>query len=136
MISLLMTRRSRHEPASGANVKPLRRPLVTCPASPTVNASTRSDGRLTVVEGKPLPGGWAGKVWALEQGRAVAMRRRPLPGYMLLTDGEKGVAITLWDSEENRESSIEIAQRMTAELRGILAEPPLTENFEVTFNLK
>ena len=37
-------------------------------------------------------------------------------GYMLLTDGEKGVAITLWDSEENRESSIEIAQRMTAEL--------------------
>ena len=57
-------------------------------------------------------------------------------GYMLLTDGEKGVAITLWDSEENRESSIEIAQRMTAELRGILAEPPLTENFEVTFNVK
>ena len=52
MISLLITERSRHEPASGANVSPLRRPLLTCPASPTVNASTRSDGRLTVV-GQP-----------------------------------------------------------------------------------
>jgi heme-degrading monooxygenase HmoA len=59
-------------------------------------------------------------------------------GYMLLTDpnSDKGVAITLWDSEENRESSIEIAQKMTAELRGILAEPPLTENYEVTFDVK
>jgi len=55
-------------------------------------------------------------------------------GYMLLTDGEKGVAITLWESEETRESSIAIAQEMTAELRGILAEPPLTENFEVVFD--
>ena len=57
---------------------------------------------------------------------------------VLLTepDSDKGVAITLWDSEETRESSIEIAQRMTGELRGILAEPPLTENYEVTFNVK
>lgn len=57
-------------------------------------------------------------------------------GYILLTDGEKGVAITLWDTEENRESSIAIAQKMTAELRGILAEPPVTENFEVTFDVR
>ena len=60
-------------------------------------------------------------------------------GYILLTepDSDKGVAITLWDSpRRTRESSIEIAQRMTAELRGILAEPPLTENYEVTFNVK
>ncbi len=49
MISLLITCRSRHEPASGANVSPLRRPLLTSPANPTVNASTRSDGRLIVV---------------------------------------------------------------------------------------
>jgi heme-degrading monooxygenase HmoA len=57
-------------------------------------------------------------------------------GYLLLTDGEKGVAVTLWDSEENRESSAQIAQRMIGELRGILAEPPLTENFEVTFDVR
>ena len=49
MISLLITWRSRHEPASGANVSPLRRPLLTSPANPTVKASTRSDGRLIVV---------------------------------------------------------------------------------------
>ena len=54
VISLLITLRSRHDPASGANVNPLRRaPPVpsfgfpaTRAASPTVNASTRSDGRL------------------------------------------------------------------------------------------
>jgi hypothetical protein len=59
-------------------------------------------------------------------------------GYILLTEpgSDKGVAITLWDSEETRESSIEIAMRMTAELRGVLAEPPLTENYEVTFDVR
>jgi hypothetical protein len=56
-------------------------------------------------------------------------------GYILLTDGEKGVAITLWDSEENRKSSESIAQDMIGELKGVLAEPPLTENYDVTFNL-
>ena len=50
MISLLITWRNRHDPASGANVSPLRRPLLTWPARPTVKASTRSDGRLTVSE--------------------------------------------------------------------------------------
>ena len=44
-----MTRRSRHEPASGANVRPERRALATCAAIPTVKASTRNDGRLTLV---------------------------------------------------------------------------------------
>jgi hypothetical protein len=57
-------------------------------------------------------------------------------GYLLLTDGEKGVAVTLWDSEENRASSEQIAQRMIGELKGILAEPPLTENFDVTFDVR
>ena len=58
-------------------------------------------------------------------------------GYILLSepDGDKGIAITMWDSEENMASSIEIAQRMTAELRGVLAEPPLTENFELLFKV-
>jgi heme-degrading monooxygenase HmoA len=58
-------------------------------------------------------------------------------GYVLLSepDGDKGIAITMWDSKENMDSSIEIAQRMTAELRGILAEPPLTENFELLFKV-
>jgi hypothetical protein len=57
-------------------------------------------------------------------------------GYLLLTDGEKGVAVTLWDSEENRQSSESIAQDMIGELRGILAEPPVTENFNVDFDVR
>jgi heme-degrading monooxygenase HmoA len=54
-------------------------------------------------------------------------------GYVLLIerDGDKGVAITLWDSEENREASVAVARAMTAELRGVLKEPPTTENFDV-----
>ena len=58
-------------------------------------------------------------------------------GYILLTEpgGDMGVAITMWDTEENMEASTKIAQRMTAELKGILAEPPRTENYEVTFKV-
>ena len=48
VMSLLMTVRSRQVPASGAKVNPLRRPPATLAARPTVNASTRNDGRLTV----------------------------------------------------------------------------------------
>ena len=44
-----MTQRSRHEPASGAKVSPDRRALATWAATPTVKASTRNDGRLTLV---------------------------------------------------------------------------------------
>ncbi len=43
-MSLLMTVRSRHDPASGANVRPVRRAEPTVAAMPTVNASTRRLG--------------------------------------------------------------------------------------------
>jgi heme-degrading monooxygenase HmoA len=54
-------------------------------------------------------------------------------GYVLLLepDGDKGIAITLWDTEEDREASISVALEMTSELRGVLLERPLTENYEV-----
>ena len=38
---------------------------------------------LRVIEGRPLPDGWAGKLWALEQGLAVADR-----AYVLLLDAD------------------------------------------------
>ena len=47
-MSLLITVRKRQVPASGAKVKPLRRPPATLAARPTVKASTRNDGKLTV----------------------------------------------------------------------------------------
>ena len=67
-----------------------------------------------------------------------AYRKHPgYRGYVLLLepDGEKGIAITLWDTEEDRESSVEIARAMTAELRGVLREPPTTENFDVVADI-
>ena len=42
--------------------------------------------RLTIVEGKPLPPGWTGKLWALSQGVAVALELGP--DYLLLTDAD------------------------------------------------
>ena len=47
-------------------------------------ARSRATGRLTVVEGDPLPHGWVGKVWALEQGSRLASGAR----YLLLTDAD------------------------------------------------
>lgn len=41
---------------------------------------------LTVVEGSPLPTGWSGKVWAMEQGVSAASRH--LPDYVWLTDAD------------------------------------------------
>ena len=43
--------------------------------------------RLYVVNGKDLPSDWVGKVWALEQGAAVALAMRS-PKYLLLTDAD------------------------------------------------
>jgi hypothetical protein len=59
-------------------------------------------------------------------------------GYFLLTDpsGDGAVAITMWDSEENRESSAGIAKAMIGELKGILRAPPETKNYEVMFNVQ
>ena len=45
------------------------------------------DPRLSVVAGAPLPAGWAGKVWALEQGRRRAAEAGPAE-LLLLTDAD------------------------------------------------
>jgi len=59
----------------------------------TARVARRLGGsRVTVVEGRPLPAGWAGKVWALEQ--AVMADEGPPergavePDYLLLTDAD------------------------------------------------
>lgn len=46
------------------------------------------DSRLTVLEGGPLPAGWVGKVWALEQAAAESARDPDRPVYLLLTDAD------------------------------------------------
>jgi hopene-associated glycosyltransferase HpnB len=47
-----------------------------------------SPGRLRVVAGRPTPAGWAGKVWAMEQGRLAAGEAE----YLLFTDADIGYA--------------------------------------------
>jgi hopene-associated glycosyltransferase HpnB len=43
-------------------------------------------GRLEVIAGKPLPGGWTGKLWAVKQG--IAATQAHVPAYLLLTDAD------------------------------------------------
>ncbi len=47
---------------------------------------TASPVPLTVLRGEPLPDGWTGKLWALQQGIAAADREAP--DYILLTDAD------------------------------------------------
>lgn len=42
--------------------------------------------RLTVIPGLPLPAGWSGKLWAVQQGVEAALRFNP--GFILLTDAD------------------------------------------------
>lgn len=49
-------------------------------------ASTGKPERLTVISGKPLPAGWSGKLWAIQQGIECAKRLNP--DFLLLTDAD------------------------------------------------
>jgi hopene-associated glycosyltransferase HpnB len=49
-------------------------------------ATLGSDGRLTVLSGAPLPPGWTGKLWAMQQGAAYADDTKP--EFLLLTDAD------------------------------------------------
>ena len=42
--------------------------------------------RLTIVRGEPLPPGWSGKIWAMQQGIARALELKP--EFLLLTDAD------------------------------------------------
>jgi hopene-associated glycosyltransferase HpnB len=44
--------------------------------------------RLTVLSGRPLPAGWTGKLWAVNQGIGQATSQADTPGYLLLTDAD------------------------------------------------
>ena len=44
--------------------------------------------RLTVLRSQPLPAGWTGKLWAMQQGLEWASRQDPPPDYVLFTDAD------------------------------------------------
>jgi heme-degrading monooxygenase HmoA len=59
-------------------------------------------------------------------------------GYILLTEpsGDKAMAITLWETEEDMEASVAVARAMVGELKGILRAPPQAKNYLVRFNVE
>ena len=50
--------------------------------------SGKPPGKLAVLAGKPLPAGWAGKPWAVQQGLDTAAARAVKSEYVLLTDAD------------------------------------------------
>jgi hopene-associated glycosyltransferase HpnB len=51
-------------------------------------AAAGAADRLTVIAGRPLPGGWTGKLWAVHQGVEAADSPPSRPDYLLLTDAD------------------------------------------------
>jgi hopene-associated glycosyltransferase HpnB len=58
----------------------------TAAIASSLPAQTGSPVPLTILRGEPLPDGWTGKLWALQQGIAAA--EREAPDYLLLTDAD------------------------------------------------
>lgn len=58
----------------------------TASIAASVPAQTGSPVPLTVLRGEPLPQGWTGKLWALQQGISAA--NQDSPDYLLLTDAD------------------------------------------------
>ncbi|HIK46371.1 MAG TPA: glycosyltransferase [Leptolyngbyaceae cyanobacterium M65_K2018_010] len=53
-----------------------------------VAAQTQHPERLVVLTGAPLPPGWTGKLWALEQGLRFTQQQALAPDYLLFTDAD------------------------------------------------
>jgi hopene-associated glycosyltransferase HpnB len=49
---------------------------------------SNKDQRLEVISSQPLPSGWTGKLWAIQQGIDLALQQTPLPDYFLFTDAD------------------------------------------------
>ena len=60
----------------------------TAAAATAAAANIRGPHRLTIVSGRPLPAGWAGKVWAMKQGADRAEDLREPADYLLFTDAD------------------------------------------------
>src|SRR5262245_38037528 len=53
-------------------------------AAARLNASER----LRIIEGRPLPRGWTGKLWAVKQGVEAVQSASNAPDYILLSDAD------------------------------------------------
>src|SRR5215471_3819298 len=55
-------------------------------ATANVAKEVASRNRVTVIAGRPLPSGWSGKLWAVQQGIEQALELNP--DFLLLTDAD------------------------------------------------
>jgi hopene-associated glycosyltransferase HpnB len=60
----------------------------TAEVARTAARATNASDRLTVISGRPLPDGWSGKVWAMNQGAEQATMLPEPPDYLLLADAD------------------------------------------------
>ncbi|MBD2580042.1 glycosyltransferase [Oscillatoria sp. FACHB-1406] len=60
--------------------------IKTATISPEIVAD--SDTQLHILSSQPLPAGWTGKLWALEQATHYATQLSPPPDYLLLSDAD------------------------------------------------
>jgi hopene-associated glycosyltransferase HpnB len=51
-------------------------------------AALNASERLQIVDGRPLPRGWTGKLWAVKQGVEAAQAASNAPDYILLSDAD------------------------------------------------
>ncbi|HKD85668.1 MAG TPA: glycosyltransferase [Terriglobales bacterium] len=71
-------------------------------ATANVAKEVASRNRVTVIAGRPLPSGWSGKLWAVQQGIEQALELNP--DFLLLTDAD------IEHSRDNVARLVEIAQ--------------------------
>ena len=75
--------------------------------------SARADA-LTVINGRPLPAGWSGKVWAVQQGIEQALCLQP--AFLLLTDAD------IQHSPKNVATLVAIAERGDYDLASFMVK--------------
>lgn len=60
----------------------------TATVAQQVAQDLNKSSQLVIISGTPLPPGWTGKLWAMEQGIRHAQNFTPPPDYLLLTDAD------------------------------------------------
>lgn len=69
---------------------------------------------LIVIEGRPLPAGWSGKLWAVQQGIDLACEQTP--GFLLLTDAD------IVHAPKNVEALVALAESQRCDLTSFMVK--------------
>ncbi len=97
--------------------------------------------RLQVIPGQPLPVGWSGKLWAIEQGWQRVQQQTTLPDYLLLTDADiihspqiLAQLVHKAETEQLALVSLMVRLRCDSSWEKLLIPPPLS-SFSKTLSL-